>query len=56
MKFSTYCFIIIPIVLLGCGSYHYFNTHKEDFKATKLPEVKPEMQKKADKLNGRKGK
>ncbi len=54
MRIRTYCFIIIPIVLLGCGTYHYLDTHKDHFQSSKLPENKAEMQKEVKKLDGRK--
>lgn len=54
MSFRTYCFIIIPIILLGCGTYHYLDTHKETFHSSKLPQNNAELQKEVKKLDGRK--
>ena len=52
MKFKTICFIVVPLIFFGCGAYHYLHRPEECTGTKKLPENKPEMQKKIEQLRG----
>lgn len=54
MKLKVACFVIIPLIFFGCGTYFHITKSEEPVDFGKMPENKDEMKKQIDLLRGSK--